>query len=61
LAVRGVELVGGIPEEVQTYIDFDAISSITSKDSEAVGRLLTFLAGPHEDRLRAHGNEPRRH
>jgi molybdate transport system substrate-binding protein len=60
LAVRGVELVGRIPEEVQSYIDFDAISSATSTNSEAVGRLLTFLAGPHEDRLRAHGNEPRR-
>lgn len=60
LAVRGVELVGRIPEEVQSVIDFDAISSATPTNSEAVGRLLTFLAGPHEDRLRAHGNEPRR-
>ena len=61
LAVRGVELVGRIPEEVQSYIDFDVISSATPADSAAVGRLLTFLAGPHEERLRAHGNEPRRH
>ena len=60
LAVRGVELVGRIPEEVQSYIDFDAISSAASTNSEAVARLLTFLAGPHEDRLKAHGNEPRR-
>ena len=58
LAVRDVELVGRIPEEVQSYIDFDAISSVTSTHSEAVARLLTFLAGPHDDRLRAHGNEP---
>jgi molybdate transport system substrate-binding protein len=58
LAAKGVELVGRLPEEVQSYIDFDAISSATSTDSEAVGR---FLAGPHEGRLRAHGNEPRRH
>jgi molybdate transport system substrate-binding protein len=61
LAVRGVELVGRIPEEVQSYIDFDAISSATSTNSEAVARLLIFLAEAHEDRLRAHGNEPRRH
>ena len=60
LAGRGVELVGRIPEEVQSRLDFDAISSAVSTNSEAVGRLLTFLAGPHEDRLRAHGNEPRR-
>jgi molybdate transport system substrate-binding protein len=60
LPVNGVELVGRIPDEVQSYIDFDAISSATSTNSEAIGRLLTFLAGPHEDRLRAHGNEPRR-
>jgi molybdate transport system substrate-binding protein len=61
LAVSGVELVDRIPEEVQSYIDFDAISSVTSKNSEAVERFLTFLARPHEDRLRAHGNEPPRH
>jgi molybdate transport system substrate-binding protein len=59
LAARGVELVGRLPEEVQSYIDFDAISSATSTNPEAVGRLLTFFAGPHENRLRAHGNEPR--
>ena len=60
LGVQGLELVGRIPDAVQSYIDFDAISSATSTNSEAAGRLLRFLAGPHEDRLKAHGNEPRR-
>jgi molybdate transport system substrate-binding protein len=60
LSAPGVDLVGAIPEELQRYIDFDAVSATTSRDSQAVRALLKFLGEPHDQQLRAHGNEPPR-
>lgn len=58
LSAPGVDLVGALPEELQRYIDFDVASATTSRDSQAVRALLTFLAQPRDKQLRAHGNEP---
>ena len=60
LSAPGVDLVGAIPEELQRYIDFDVVSATTSRDSQAVRELLKFLGEPHDQQLRAHGNEPPR-
>jgi len=60
LSAPGVDLVGAIPEELQRYIDFDVVSATTSRDSQAVRALLKFLGEPHDQQLRAHGNEPPR-
>lgn len=60
LSAPGVDLVGAIPEELQRYIDFDVVSATTSKDSQAVRALLKFFGEPHDQQLRAHGNEPPR-
>jgi molybdate transport system substrate-binding protein len=60
LSARGVDLVGAFPEELQRYIDFDVVSATTSRDSQAVRALLQFLGEPHDQQLRAHGNEPPR-
>jgi molybdate transport system substrate-binding protein len=60
LSAPGVDLVGAFPEELQRYIDFDVVSATTSRDSQAVRALLTFLREPHDQQIRAHGNEPPR-
>jgi molybdate transport system substrate-binding protein len=60
LSAPGVDLVGAFPEELQRYIDFDVVSATTSRDSQAVRALLKFLGQPHDQQLRAHGNEPPR-
>jgi molybdate transport system substrate-binding protein len=60
LSAPGVDLVGAIPEELQRYIDFDVVSATTSRDWQAVRALLKFLGEPHDQQLRAHGNEPPR-
>jgi molybdate transport system substrate-binding protein len=60
LSAPGVELVGAFPEELQRYLDFDVVSATTSRESQAVRALLKFLGEPHDQQLRAHGNEPPR-
>jgi ABC-type molybdate transport system substrate-binding protein len=61
LSAPGVDLVGAFPEELRRYIDFDVVSATTSRDSQTVRTLLLFLGEPHDQQLRAHGNErPRR-
>ena len=58
LSAPGVDLVGAFPKELQRYLDFDVVSATTSRDSQAVRALLKFLGEPHDEQLRAHGNEP---
>jgi molybdate transport system substrate-binding protein len=58
LSAPGVDLVGAFPEEIQRYIDFDAVSATTTRDSQAVRALLKFLGQPHDQKLRVCGNEP---
>ena len=60
LSAPDVDLVGPFPEELQRYLDFDVVSATTSRDSQAVRALLKFLGEPHDQQLRAHGNEPPR-
>jgi len=60
LSAPGVDLVGAFPKELQRYIDFDVVSATTSRDSQAVRTLLKFLGEPHDQQIRAHGNEPPR-
>jgi molybdate transport system substrate-binding protein len=60
LSAPGVDLVGPFPEDLQRYIEFDVVSASTSRDSQPVRALLKFLGEPHDQRLRAHGNEPPR-
>jgi molybdate transport system substrate-binding protein len=58
LSAPGVDLVGAFPQELQRYIDFDVVAATTSRDSQAVRALLKFLGEPHDQQIRAHGNEP---
>jgi molybdate transport system substrate-binding protein len=60
LSAPGVDLVGAFPEELQRYIDFDVVPATTSRDSQAIRALLKFLGEPHDQQIRAHGNEPPR-
>ena len=46
LTTPGVELVGPIPEEIQSYITFTAGVSASSTAPDAAKALLTFLKGP---------------
>jgi molybdate transport system substrate-binding protein len=45
-AVPGVDLVGGLPPELQTYVIFTAGVSARAKQAEAGRNLLTFLTTP---------------
>ena len=46
MTTPGVELVGPLPPEIQSYITFAAGVSTTAKAPEAARRLLEFLRGP---------------
>ena len=46
LPVRGVELVGPFPKEVQSYVEMTAAVSTSAKLKEEAKRLLAFLVGP---------------
>jgi molybdate transport system substrate-binding protein len=59
--VAGVDLVGPIPEELQTKIGFAAGLSASAKDPEAAKALMHFLSAPSAaPTLRANGVEPAR-
>jgi molybdate transport system substrate-binding protein len=56
----GVELVGPLPAEVQSYIDFAAGIAKNSQNPEAAKSFIKFIAGPAAvSTLRAKGMEPR--
>lgn len=55
----GVELVGPIPKEIQSYITFTAGIGAKAKAPEAAGTLLEFLKGPVAlPVIQAQGMEP---
>lgn len=57
--VPGVDLVGPIPEELQTRIGFAAGLSVSAKEREAAQALIRFLTAPAAaSTLRANGVEP---
>jgi molybdate transport system substrate-binding protein len=58
-AVSGVELVGGLPPELQTYVVFAAGVSATAKEAEAGKAFLHFLTTPEASAVfKAKGLEP---
>lgn len=59
LAVKGVDLLGPLPAELQTYIVLPAGISVSAAELQAARELLRFLTGPEAVRLiRAKGYEP---
>jgi molybdate transport system substrate-binding protein len=59
IGVRGVELVGPIPEELQTKIGFAAGLSASTKERDAAQALIRFLSAPAAaPTLRANGVDP---
>ena len=46
LTTPGVDFVGPLPSEIQSYIVFSAAVSSSSKVPDAAGQLIKFLAGP---------------
>jgi molybdate transport system substrate-binding protein len=59
LTTAGVELVGPLPPEIQSYVVFTGGVSASSKMPDAARQLLEFLTGPAAiPTLRAQGMEP---
>ena len=57
--VAGVEVVGPIPEELQTKIGFAAGLAASAKEPDAAKALIGFLSGPAAAAtLRAKGVDP---
>ena len=46
MTTQGVQLVGPLPAEIQSYITFDAGVSAASREPEAAKDLIRFLSGP---------------
>ena len=60
LPVQGIELLGPLPAEVQSYVDFRAGVSAKSKKAEAAKALIEFLTSPTvAPTFKAKGMEPR--
>src|SRR5262249_55346600 len=59
LTTPGVELVGPLPAEIQSYVAFAAGISVNSKAPDAAKQLITFLTGPTAiPVIKAQGMEP---
>ena len=59
LTTPGVELVGPLPPEIQSYVTFTAGVGARSTVPEAAAHLLDFLTGPAAiPTIRAQGMEP---
>jgi molybdate transport system substrate-binding protein len=59
LTTRGVDLVGQLPPEVQSYVTFAAGVSARSAAPAAARRLIEYLTGPTAVRvIRSQGMEP---
>ena len=59
LTTPGVELVGPLPPEIQSYVTFAAGVSATSKAPDAATQLIKFLTGPTAiPVIKAQGMEP---
>ena len=60
VTTKGVDLVGPLPPEIQSYITFVAGVSSQSRAPKAAGELITFLRGPRAIAvIKAEGMEPR--
>ena len=46
LPVRGVDLVGPFPKEIQSYVELTAAISASPKEKDAAGKLIAFLIAP---------------
>lgn len=61
LTTPGVDLVGPLPPEIQSYVLFTAGVSASSKGPDAARQLIQFLTGPTAlSVIRAQGMEPAR-
>ena len=63
LGVKGVTVIGPLPEAIQTYTVYDGVIGASASDPAAARALLEFLASPEAaDKLKAAGVErpPRR-
>ncbi len=61
LPVHGIELVGPVPKQLQSYISFRGGVSANTKNSEAAGALIKFFTGPKAAGVyKAKGLEPAR-
>jgi molybdate transport system substrate-binding protein len=59
LTTPGVELVGPLPPEIQSYVAFAAGVSVSSKAPDAATQLIKFLLGPTAiPVIKAQGMEP---
>jgi molybdate transport system substrate-binding protein len=59
LTTPGVELVGPLPPEIQSYVVFAAGVSVNSKAPDAAAQLIKFLTGPAAiPVIKAQGMEP---
>lgn len=59
LPVKGLEVLGPLPEKFQHYIGFSAAVSSASKNKVAANALIKFLAGPSAvPVIKARGMEP---
>jgi molybdate transport system substrate-binding protein len=58
LTSPGVELVGPLPPELQSYVVFAGGISTKSKAPDAARELMRFLKGPAVQVIRAQGMEP---
>jgi molybdate transport system substrate-binding protein len=59
LSVRGAELVGPLPPEIQSYIVFTAAVSAKSPNQQAARDLIKFITSPAAiPVLKAKGMEP---
>ena len=59
LTTPGVELVGPLPPEIQSYVEFVAGVSASSKAPDAAMQLIRFLTGPAAvDLIKEQGMEP---
>ena len=61
LPVRGAELVGPLPAELQSYLVLTAGVGATAKEPGPAGEMMRFMAGPASaEVMRRHGLEPAR-
>ena len=59
LTTPGVELVGPLPPEIQSYVAFAAGVSVSSQAPDAATQLIRFLLGPTAiPVIKAQGMEP---
>ena len=60
LTTPGVELLGPLPDEIQSYVTFVAAVSAESKAKDAANELIALLKGPNAIAvMKRQGMEPR--